>query len=202
MQNFIYYDNAIKTRDKELISKPIVIYVNKINEELVEKFDKQISEAHQTGQPIIPIVIDSFGGCAYALLALISIIKNSRIPVATIVEGKAMSSGAVLFSCGTEGHRYVSDTASIMIHDISSNMHGKVGEIEADANETQKLNNMIYTTLAKNCRKEDDYFLKIIHDNGHADLYLTPEQAVEHNIANHIKVPSLTTNLKVIYKFE
>ena len=33
--------------------------------------------------------------------------QNCKVKVATVVESKAMSCGAVLFTCGAEGHRYL-----------------------------------------------------------------------------------------------
>jgi ATP-dependent protease ClpP protease subunit len=36
-------------------------------------------------------------------MSMISAIKDAELPVATIVEGKAMSCGAILFSFGEEG---------------------------------------------------------------------------------------------------
>lgn len=46
-------------------------------------------------------------------MSMVSDIKHSRIPVATIVQGKAMSCGAILFSCGEEGMRYMDPTPQL-----------------------------------------------------------------------------------------
>ena len=59
-------------------------------------------------------------GEVYSLMAMISVIKHAEIPVATIVEGKAMSCGAILFSFGEEGKRFMCPHATLMIHDVSS----------------------------------------------------------------------------------
>lgn len=201
MHHFVRYDPLIRIRDKDIVAKPVIVYVHSVREDMIEKFNAQISEAHQTGQPIIPVVIDSYGGDAYALLSLISILKSSRLPIATIVEGKAMSCGAILFSCGTEGHRYIAENATVMIHDVSSNVHGKILEVMADSAETERLNKLIYSILARNCGHPDDYFLKIVHDRGHADWYLDAKECIKHNLANHIKVPKLIAKVGVEYEF-
>ena len=60
-------------------------------------------------------------------MSMISDIKHSSIPVATIVQGKAMSCGAILFSFGAEGKRYMDPDATVMIHDVSSMDRGKGG---------------------------------------------------------------------------
>ena len=109
----------------ELRFEPIVIRVNKFDEESAAKFSAQMSAAQSTGQTMIPIVIDSYGGQVYSLMSMIANIKSSKIPVATIVEGKAMSCGALLFSYGVSGYRFMDKHATIMIHDVSSGARGK-----------------------------------------------------------------------------
>jgi chlorite dismutase len=55
--------------------------------------------------------------------------------------------------------------------------------------------------MAKNCGKPEDYFLKIIHEKGHTDWYLTPKEAKKHNLVNHIKVPSYQCDVVVQMNF-
>jgi len=103
-------DRNIKT--VELRSNPVIIRVNNFNEKSAKEFAVEIAKAHNTGQSIIPVIIDSYGGEVYSLMSMIASIKSSEIPIATIVEGKAMSCGVILFSCGTEGHRYITEDAT------------------------------------------------------------------------------------------
>jgi len=175
----------------KLRKDPVIIRVNKFDEEAAEKFHAEMAYAHNTGQKVIPIVIDSYGGQVYSLLSMISAIKHSEIPVATIIEGKAMSCGAVLFTFGEEGLRFMDPNATIMIHDVAGGALGKVEDIKASAEEADRLNKKIYTMMARNCGKKDDHFLKITHKKGHADWFLEPEEAKKHNLANQIRVPAL-----------
>ena len=50
-----------------------------------------------------------------------------------------MSCGAILFSFGVDGMRYMDPDATVMIHDVSSMGWGKVEEIKADAKEVERL---------------------------------------------------------------
>ena len=127
-------------KDVELRKNPVIIRVNKFNEESAKKFSDEIGQAHNTGQKVIPVVIDSYGGQVYSLMSMIGAIKHSEIPVATIVEGKAMSCGAVLFTFGEEGMRFMDPNATVMIHDVSSMDWGKVEELKAGAKEADRLN--------------------------------------------------------------
>jgi ATP-dependent Clp protease protease subunit len=185
----------------ELRFEPIVVRVNKFDEESAAKFSAQISAAQNTGQTMIPVVIDSYGGQVYSLMSMIANIKSSKIPVATIVEGKAMSCGALLFSYGTSGYRFMDKHATIMIHDVSSGARGKIEEIKADAKEGDRLNQKLYREMAANCGKEPEFFLQQIHDRSHADWYLDAEEARSIGLADHLRVPDLKVKIDVSYSF-
>jgi ATP-dependent Clp endopeptidase proteolytic subunit ClpP len=183
----------------ELRVDPIIIRVNKFDEESAKEFTDAMSRAQNTGQTVIPIVIDSYGGQVYSLMAMIAAIKASRVPVATIIEGKAMSCGAILFSFGAEGKRYMDPDATLMIHDVSSGAWGKVEEIKSDAKEVERLNKKVYEMMARNCGKPSDYFLKMVHERGHADWYLDANDAKGHNLANELRIPTLTCKIDLNY---
>jgi len=180
---------------------PVVIRVRKFDETSAKEFSNLVSKAQNTGQPILPVVIDSYGGQVYSLMSMISDIRHSKIPVATIVQGKAMSCGALLFSFGTEGHRYIDPDATLMIHDVSSMKWGKVEEVKAGAEETERLNQKVYRMMAKNCGQPEDYFLDLIHQKGHADWFLEADECKKHNLANHMVVPELKIKVKVEFDF-
>ena len=196
-----YFSPLLK--EKELVEDlPIIIRVRKFDPSAANEFCVKMNKAQNTGQPIIPIIIDSYGGQVYSLMSMISDIKHSKVPVATIVQGKAMSCGAVLFSFGAEGKRYMDPDATLMIHDVSSMSFGKVEEIKADAAETERLNQKIYTMMAENCGHHKNYFLDITHAKGHSDWYLDINESRRHNLANHAHIPILKINVNVDFKFE
>ena len=187
---------------KLLDDLPVVLRVRKFDEAAAKEFSSLVSKAQNTGQPVLPIIIDSYGGQVYSLMSMISDIKHSRIPVATIVQGKAMSCGAILFSFGAEGMRYMDPDATVMIHDVSSMDRGKVEEIKASAEETERLNKKIYNMMAENCGHHKEYFLDIVHQKGHADWFLDHDECKKHNLANHLHVPELKIETKVQFSFK
>ena len=187
---------------KLLDDLPVVLRVRKFDEAAAKEFSSLVSKAQNTGQPVLPIIIDSYGGQVYSLMSMISDIKHSRIPVATIVQGKAMSCGAILFSFGAEGMRYMDPDATVMIHDVSSIDRGKVEEIKASAEETERLNKKIYNMMAENCGHHKEYFLDIVHQKGHADWFLDHDECKKHNLANHLHVPELKIETKVQFSFK
>lgn len=186
---------------EEILKLPIVIRVNEFDEEDVEEFDEKMNEAHATTQPIIPVVIDSYGGDAYGCLGMISSIENSRKPVATIVTTKAMSAGALLFSFGTEGYRYMDPHAQLMLHDISSLAGGKVEDLKVDVYHTDHLNTMLYKRMAKYLGHPETYFLDLLDKHRHVDIYLTAKEAKKHRIVNHLRVPYYDISVKLEMSF-
>ena len=186
----------------ELKVQPIIIVVNDFNEESANEFSEAVSLAHNTGQKVIPVIIDSYGGEAYSLLSMISCIKSSNVPIATIVKGKAMSCGAILASFGEDGLRFMDKDSVMMIHDVSAAAFGKVEELKTNARESERLNKKLYTMMARNCGKPDDYFLKLIHDKGHADWFLEAEEAKEHNIIQQLRIPQLKGKVSVDIELE
>jgi len=189
-------------KEIELRKQPVIIRVNKFDEETSAKFQLEVAQAHNTGQGVIPIIIDSYGGEVYSLMTMISALKHAEIPIATIVEGKAMSCGAVLFTFGEQGMRFMDPDATIMIHDVSSMDWGKVEELKAGAKEAERLNDKIYTMMARNCGKKDDYFLKIVDKKKHADWFIDSTEAKKHGLANHLRVPKFNITVGVDIDFE
>jgi len=197
----IIYNKHKNIKEESLIVEPVIVRVTKFNEEGYEKFRKQMSDAHNTGQTIIPVVIDSYGGEAYTLMGMISIMESSKLPVATIVESKAMSCGAILYTFGADGMRYMAPTATIMIHDVASMSYGKIEELKADTKEGDRLNTLVYKMMAENCGHPKNYFKDLVHQRGHSDWYLTPKECKKHRIANQLCVPDLEVSINMDFKF-
>ena len=87
--------------------------------------------------------------------------------------------------------------ATLMIHDVSSMEWGKVEELKASAKEADRLNDKVYTMMARNCGKKDDYFLKIVDKKKHADWFLDSDEAKKHNLANQIRIPKINISVNV-----
>ena len=209
MKYLLDMDPRIKVpKLEEFLDVPTYInFTGTFSEESAKKFRDELeaAEAHCTKskQDIIPVVIDSYGGSVYALLSMIDTIENCEVTVATIVESKAMSCGAVLFSCGAEGHRYIGPNATVLIHDVSSFSHGKDPEIQASAEETKRLNTLIYEKMASNCgHKDAKYFYDIVTERRGADWFLTSKDCVKHQLANHVRIPQMEVSVKMDWKFE
>jgi ATP-dependent Clp protease protease subunit len=186
----------------DVLDEPVIIRVNEFDEEALEDFEEDLDEAHMTGQPVIPVVIDSYGGAAYGLLGMIAAIEQSRIPVATILTSKAMSAGALLYMFGTEGYRFMHPEATMMIHDVGSFTMGKIEDIKADTTHLDHLNKSVYKRASRQIGKEANYLAGLIKAHNHVDWFLTAKEAKQHNIANHLRVPLFEIEISLNVNFK
>jgi hypothetical protein len=186
----------------QIMDLPRVIRVNEFDEESLEKFERDMDIAHLSKQPVIPIVVDSYGGSAYGCLGFMAAIESSKKPVATILTSKAMSAGAIVFCFGTEGYRFMHPHASIMIHDIGSTIGGKIEEIKVDARHLDDMNNAIYKRVSRHLGHDSNYIGELIKQNRHADWHLTAKDAKKHNVANHLRIPNFEVEISLKVSFE
>ena len=84
-----------------------------------------------------------------------------------------------------------------MIHDVSSGTFGKIEELKADVKEAERLDTKIYTMMARNCGKKDDYFKKKVFNKKHADWFMGAEEAKKHGMVNHLRLPSMRIDVSV-----
>jgi ATP-dependent protease ClpP protease subunit len=132
---------------------------------------------------------------------MISSILNSKLPVATIVAGKAMSCGAILFAFGTEGFRFMDPHATLMIHDAYQGIHGKVQDLKIDVKHLEATNKSLYKRMAEHLGHSADYFTNLIRKNKHVDWFLDAKEAKRHKLANHLRIPSMESTINVGYIF-
>jgi len=185
---------------KKIQEKSLIVYVNHFTEASAKDFYTHFSKAHESGQSIIPIVIDSYGGAVDSLISMIDVIKSSEKPVATVCMGKAMSCGSVLLSCGNEGMRYMAPNSRVMIHNVASMAIGKTEHLKRTVQETERIEKVIFDIMDQNCGQRRGFFKDKIKDN--LDLYLTAHECKKYNLINHIRVPKFNTKITVETELE
>lgn len=187
----------------DLIQEPVVIEVGDFHGKTAKDFCNDLQNACLTGQPFVPVIIDSYGGEIYSLLRIIDAIKNCPLPVATIAMGKAMSSGADLLAAGTPGWRFASPLATIMVHESSSHLPDqKLTDLENEVAETKRLNSLAFELLDKHCKQEFGYFEKKLKDRDRTDWIMTATDALREGIVDHVAIPTLKINVSVDIKLD
>ena len=195
------FNTDSKIKELELKSSPVIIRVNEFTEESAKEFANKMAAAHNTGQKVIPIIIDSYGGQVYSLMSMIGSINSSELPIATIIEGKAMSCGAILFTFGDEGLRYMDRDATLMIHDVSGGALGKIEEMKSSVEEAERLNKKVYKMMARNIGHPDEFFWEKVQEKGRADWFIESDEAEKLGLANHLRLPKMSVDVKVDINF-
>lgn len=194
-------DHRLLPASTELLNGPHVVRVNGFEEKDLKRFRAQLHRALEGEQEYIPIMIDTTGGSVYGLFAMMDELDVARrhAKVSTVAIGCALSAGANLLACGDRGLRFVSPTATIMVHDMgdAAPRPGKIGELRTDHAESNRLHELSLDRLARNCGKPKKYFRDLIHSKDHGEVYLSPKQAVKHGLADYVGVPELVVNVSV-----
>ena len=189
---------VIKGDDNLLL--PQQILVKDFDADTSSFFSSNFNRVHNLPQQIIPIQVDSFGGSVYSLLGILDVIAASKKPVATYVNSKAMSCGAVLLSAGNHGLRFASKNSTILIHEVESSSYGKNANIQADAGETARLNDILLEILAKNSKKRQSFYYDLISSENNADVFITATEAKKYGLIDKIKIPTMEMDVSVSYK--
>jgi ATP-dependent Clp protease protease subunit len=130
----------------------------------------------------VTLYINSPGGSVSDGLAMLDCLHGACSEVWTVATGRAASMGAVLLAAGTPGRRYVSPNATIMLHQVAGLCGGSAPDIHRQHTELQRVNDHMVNLLARYTGKDPEQVKRDID----RDLYLTPEQAIEYGIADHV----------------
>lgn len=194
--------NIIRGKVEDSLYHPRWITVGDFTDSLFTSFCEGFNTVLCQPQDIIPIIIDSNGGYVDSLMGMLDMIKVSPKPVATVVESKANSCGAVLLSAGHKGYRFASPNSSILIHEVSSGTEGTATEISNHFRETDKINEKLMAILAANSNKPKSFYKDLIRSNSNTDLYLTAREAKKYGLVDFIGVPQFNMEVQVKYSLK
>lgn len=190
----------------ELLAAPEIVYfAGEITDESAVLFrrDMEIAEhnALAAGQEILPVCIDTPGGCLYSLNGMVDAMEACSVKLATVVESKAMSAGAILATLGDANHRYMGPNATIMIHSASGGASGTVEEVENDTKELKRLYNIALEQMAKNSGQDKGFFIEQIKKRG-PEWYIGAKEAKKLGLIKFIGIPVLETNITFNHKLK
>jgi len=102
----------------------------------------------------IKMFINSVGGSCMDGLSICDTMNYVEPDVSTYCMGMALSMGSVILSSGERGKRYSLPNSTIMIHQVSSGIgYAQCSDIKIAADETKRIQNIIYNILSKNTGK-------------------------------------------------
>jgi len=129
----------------------------------------------------INLMINSPGGDIHEMMGIIDYINSLSCKINTICRGRAFSAASVILACGT-GTRMASKNSTIMFHQASSMISGKMTDVSATVEFVKQIENDVYKILATKTKKDAAWW----KDNTRTDLYLTSNQALELGIIDQI----------------
>ena len=129
----------------------------------------------------INLMINSPGGDVHEMFGIIDYIESLEVKVNTICRGRAFSAAAVILTCGT-GTRMMSKRSTVMFHQSSSFLGGKMSDITAYLDNVKNLEVSVYEILAEKTNQESSWW----KDKMRTDLYLTADKALELGVVDQI----------------
>jgi len=170
----------------KLLDNHTFILNNEIeSESIVQAIRWLIYENTSDEEKELTIYINSTGGSLNDAFALIDLMRHSKHTIKTIGIGNVMSSAFLIFAAGTPGYRYIAKNASILCHQYSDELsEAKHHDIKSFAKECE-LTNQRMVDLLKECSglSTSEIKRKLLPPS---DVWLTPEEIVGFNIADHI----------------
>jgi len=130
----------------------------------------------------INLYVHSPGGQITAGLAIYDTMQLVRPDVATYAVGMTASMGTVLLCAGTPGKRYCMPNATIHMHQALGGARGQAADIEIQAREILRENDIIRGILVKHTGQTDER----IRRDFDRDFYMNPEQAKEYGMVDEI----------------
>lgn len=133
----------------------------------------------------IHLYLNSPGGYLTAGLAIYDTMQYLGCNVNTYCIGQVASMGAVLFSAGTKGRRFVLPNSRIMMHQPSGGMGGTAADMALQAKEIIFQKQRLNEILSKNTGQP----IERIREDSERDFFLSAEEAVSYGIADEVLIP-------------
>ena len=130
----------------------------------------------------ISIYINSPGGEVHAGLAIYDAMRLNRCDVATYCVGLCASMATVLLSSGTPGKRYAMPSSTVHMHQVLGGAQGQAADIEIEAREAIRLNELLRRMLAENTGQSEER----IKQDADRNFYMTAQQAKEYGMIDEI----------------
>jgi len=166
-----------------LLRERIVILGTPINDQVANLIIAQLLFLdREDPDKDINLYIHSPGGVISAGLAIYDTMQLIRPAVSTICMGMAASMGTVLLCSGTKGKRFALPNSTIHIHQAMGGAQGQAADIEIQAREILRLQDIIRNIVTKNTGQTLE---KVTHDMDR-DYFMNAQQAVEYGLIDEI----------------
>lgn len=172
--NLVDFDDSVIYLNDEITEMSLVDFMIKVRSIISNRDDNQKDNP-------INLIINSPGGDIYDMLGMIDYIESLSVKINTICRGKAFSAAAIILAHGT-GRRMMSKRSSVMFHQSSSFISGKMSDISAYVDNIRTLETTIYNLLESKTKKDAAWWREMMK----TDFFLTADQLVEYGVVDQI----------------
>lgn len=134
--------------------------------------------------PYLTLYVNTAGGMLYQAIALIDVMRNSKIPVRTIGLGTVCSAGFLIFSSGARGHRIIYKNTEIMCHQYSDAIEGKHHDLKSTFKELELSSDRMIRILSENTGLDARTVKRKLLPE--SDVWMTAEELVEYGVADKV----------------
>ena len=128
------------------------------------------------------LYINSPGGSISAGMAIYDTMKWIPNDVATVAMGMAASMGQFLLSAGTQGKRYATPHARVMMHQPSGGIGGTASDIKIQAEQMLFIKNQMAELIAEHTGQS----VEQIHKDSDRDRWFSAQEAKEYGFVDHV----------------
>lgn len=155
-----------------------------IDQEMVFSFTMQMLALMEDKQSEINIYINSPGGEVNSGLAIYDLIQSCPAPVNMYCIGMAASMGALIFTSGQKGRRFILPHSKVMIHEplILNGVGGSASSIKSTADSILQTRELLNGILAKHTGKT----MEEINNATDHDNFMDAEEAIEFGLCDEI----------------
>jgi len=171
-----------------------ILFFDNVDEYSVKEATNRLGEILDNGyKDDVYLVINSYGGYIEPMFGFVDALKAMDNKLVTVAFGVAMSAGSVLLSLGDE--RYMTNSTSIMIHEVSGGNYGTVSEQKDSIERAEVLQSKLFDLLSENTKMNGQELLD--HVKG-KNWFLNTNEALELGIITGIMNESDNTNFSKV----
>ena len=174
LSTLIDYDDSVVYLNDDITEMSLVDFMIKVSSIINTRSEDKKNNP-------INIIINSPGGDIYDMLGIIDYIETLSVKVNTICRGKALSAAAIILACGT-GTRMMSKRSTVMFHQSSSFLSGKMSDISAYLDNIKTLETTVYDLLGSKTKQDANWWKNQMK----TDFFLSPEKLVEYGVIDQI----------------
>jgi ATP-dependent protease ClpP protease subunit len=172
-----------------------IFFKTDVNEESIDKLSQEIDNLNYklrnmtnkaqfgtfTPKPII-LHITTRGGDLLAGFFAFDKIRNSKIPIHTVIEGSVASAGSIMSIAGK--HRYITPNSHVLIHQLRTGMMGTYEDLKDEKLNCTNFMNKLVNLYYENCNGK--LTKTKIRDFLKRDLFWDSKEAIKYGIVDEI----------------